>query len=254
MKKIAFFLSVCSIIFFQSCKEHPLAVSKIEGKEIKVTDSIASNKELDEFIAPYANHIEEEMSATLAYAPKALAKSDAKYNTAIGNMEADAVMEMLQPIFVSRIKDSIDGVLLNYGGIRSTINQGNVTTKTGYNIMPFENEAVVVRLSAETMQELFNYLAENQTAHPIAGMQLILNKDGSINKATIQGQRLNKGNTYYIATNDYLQQGGDHMDFLAKTDTIINMDYKLRNLFIDYFKKKDTIAPVRDERFIKLEK
>lgn len=254
MKKIAFFLSVCSIIFFQSCKEQSLTISKIEGKEIKITDSIASNKELDEFIAPYANHIEEEMSATLAYAPKSLAKSDARYNTAIGNMEADAVMEMLQPIFVSRTKDSIDGVLLNYGGIRSTINQGNVTTKTGYNIMPFENEAVVVRLSAEAMQELFNYLAENQTAHPISGMQLILNKDGSINKATIQGQRLNKENTYYIATNDYLQQGGDHMDFLAKTDTIINMDYKLRNLFIDYFKKKDTIAPVRDERFIKLEK
>jgi len=49
-----------------------------------------------------------------------------------------------------------------------------------------------------------------------------------------------------------LQQGGDRMNFLAKTDTLIPMDYKLRNLFIDYFKKKDTIAPVRDLRFIKL--
>ena len=43
------------------------------------------------------------------------------------------------------------------------------------------------------------------------------------------------------------------MDFFAKNDTVITMNYKLRNLFIDYFKKKDTIAPVRDERFIKLE-
>ena len=253
MKKIAFFLTIYSFIFFQSCKEQPLKVSRIEGEEIKITDSIASNKELNEFIAPYANHIEKEMSAILAYAPKALAKSDSKYNTAIGNMEADAVMEMLQPIFFSRTEDSIDGVLLNYGGIRSTINQGNVTTKTAYNIMPFENEAVVVRLSAEAMQELFNYLAKNQTAHPISGMQLILNKNGSIERNLVQGKPLEKDHFYYIATNDYLQKGGDHMDFLAKADTVMQMNYKLRNLFIDYFKKKDTIAPVRDERFIKLE-
>lgn len=253
MKKFSFFLSFCSIVSLIACKEQALQVSKIEGKEININDSISSNKDLDEFIAPYAEHIEEEMSATLAYAPKSLSKTDSKYNTAIGNMEADAVLEMLQPLFVARMQDSIDGVLLNYGGIRSTINQGNITTKTGYNLMPFENEAVVVKLSAEAMQELFNYLAEHQAAHPISGMQLILNPDGSINKANIQNKNLENGKFYYIATNDYLKNGGDHMDFFAKNDTVITMNYKLRNLFIDYFKKKDTIAPVRDERFIKLE-
>jgi 2',3'-cyclic-nucleotide 2'-phosphodiesterase (5'-nucleotidase family) len=167
-------------------------------------------------------------------------------------MEADAVMEMLTPVFVSRMKDSLDAVLLNHGGIRATINKGNVTTETGYNIMPFENEAVVVELDAEAMQELFEYLAKAKRAHPIAGLQLILNPDESIHKALIQGKPIDTSKKYYIATNDYLQQGGDRMNFLAKTDTVISTNYKLRNLFIDYFKKKDTIAPVRDLRFIKL--
>ncbi|MBW2961195.1 5'-nucleotidase C-terminal domain-containing protein [Mesonia aestuariivivens] len=253
MKKIVFFLCTLSIIGFHSCKEKSIAISKIEGKEIKITDSITSNKDLDEFIKPYSDRIEEEMSTTLAYAPKALSKSDAKFNTPIGNMEADAVMELLSPILFNRTQHNLDGVLLNYGGIRSSINKGNITTKTGYNIMPFENEAVVVRLNGEAMQELFNYLAEHQTAHPIAGMQLILNTNGSIKKALVKGNPIKKDRIYYIATNDYLQKGGDHMDFLSKTDTVINMNYKLRNLFIDYFKKKDTIAPVKDDRFIKLE-
>lgn len=245
---------IFAVSIFYSCKDQALAVAKIEGEEIQVTDTISSNAELDQFIAPYAEHINKEMSATLAYAPKSLSKSDAKYNTAIGNMEADAVMEMLTPIFVSRMNDSLDVVLLNYGGIRASINKGAVTTKTAYNIMPFENEAVVVKLSGKTMQELFQYLAKNQTAHPLAGAQLILNADGSIQKSLIQKKPIDTNQTYYVATNDYLQLGGDHMDFLAKTDTVINMNYKLRNLFIDYFKKKDTIAPVRDQRFIKLEK
>ena len=244
---------IFAISLLYSCKNQALSVSKIDGEEIQVTEAISSNPELDQFIAPYAKHIEKEMSATLAYAPKALSKGDAKYNTPIGNMEADAVMEMLTPIFVSRMKDSLDVVLLNYGGIRSSINKGDITTKTAYNIMPFENEAVVVKLNGKAMQELFQYLAKNQTAHPLAGAQLVLNTNGSIQKSLIQGKPVDTNQTYYVATNDYLQLGGDHMDFLAKTDTVIRMDYKLRNLFIDYFKKKDTIAPVRDQRFIKLE-
>jgi len=41
------------------------------------------------------------------------------------------------------------------------------------------------------------------------------------------------------------------MTFFSKPVSLLTLDYKIRNVLIDYFKKQDTIAPVRDDRFIK---
>jgi 2',3'-cyclic-nucleotide 2'-phosphodiesterase (5'-nucleotidase family) len=167
-------------------------------------------------------------------------------------MMADAVMEMANPIFENRTGNKIDAVILNYGGIRSGINAGDISTRTAYNIMPFENEVAVAAFSSEELRALINYLAKNKTAHPIAGLQVILNADGDLHEAKVNGEQI-QNKTYYVATSDYLIKGGDRMDFFLNAEKVETLDYKLRNLFIDYFKKKDTIAPVRDERFIQLQ-
>ncbi len=241
------------MLILSSCKENIPQVSKIEGKQLNISTAIAPNAEIETIVKPYKSAIENEMSIVLAYAPHALSKTNGQYNSAIGNMMADAVMELANPIFKKRTGNEIDGVLLNYGGIRSAISQGNVTTRTAYDIMPFENKVVIVELLASAVDSMFNYLAKEQLAHPISGMQLILNSDNSIKTALVQGKPVKKEKSYYIATNDYLLNGGDRMYFFAEGKNDFYIDYKLRNLFIDYFKKKDTIAPIIDERFIKIE-
>ncbi|MBZ9778099.1 5'-nucleotidase C-terminal domain-containing protein [Psychroflexus sp. CAK8W] len=235
-----------------ACSENPKTLSKIEGQQVQISDSIAKNKDLEDFITPYREHITEEMEGVLAYTPEAMYKSDAKFNTPIGNMMADAVMEMANPVFEKRTGNTIDAVILNYGGIRSGINAGDISTRTAYNIMPFENEVAVAALSSEELRALINYLAKNKTAHPIAGLQVILNAEGELLEAKMNGEQI-QNKTYYVATSDYLIKGGDRMDFFLNAENVETLDYKLRNLFIDYFKKKDTIAPVRDKRFIQLQ-
>ena len=234
-----------------SCKEKTsLAVSHIKAKQIAVAADIEEDPKITAFIQPYKKHIDKEMNSVLSFTPKTLSKNDGQLNTAIGNMEADAVLEMATPIFQEREQKSIDAVLLNHGGIRSIISKGNITTKTAFNIMPFENELVIVGIKGKHLHAMFDYLAQNKTAHPLAGMQLILDKNGSIKSKKIQGKNLEDDRLYYIATNDYLMEGGDRMDFFKKKETATYIDYKLRNLFLDYFKKHDTINPLRDQRFI----
>jgi 5'-nucleotidase len=101
------------------------------------------------------------------------------------------------------------------------------------------------------MKELFAYLAKG-AAHPIAGMEVHLNPDGTLKEAKVQGQEIIDNETYFVATSDYLQKGGDSMDFFAKPISLLEIDYKIRNVLIDYFEKHDTIAPVQDNRFTKL--
>lgn len=234
-----------------SCKEKPLSLSGIEGRQLAVSDSIQPDAAIQEYIKPFKENIDRQMDSVLAYAPKTLSKGDSEYNTAIGNMMADAVMEFTNPVFKQRTGKEIDAVLLNHGGIRSILREGPVTMRAAFEIMPFENSVVVVEISSEKAKEMFDYLKLGK-AHPISGMQITLNKNGSLQSATLGNENVTPGNTYFIATNDYLQQGGDGMDFLADPVSLEVLDYKIRNVLIDYFKRYDTIAPVQDKRFIKI--
>jgi hypothetical protein len=42
------------------------------------------------------------------------------------------------------------------------------------------------------------------------------------------------------------------MTFFKPNDSLYDINYKIRNVLIDYFTKKDTIAPVIDDRFIQI--
>ncbi|HET8754156.1 MAG TPA: 5'-nucleotidase C-terminal domain-containing protein, partial [Salinimicrobium sp.] len=147
-------------LLFFSCQAPQIAVSKVTGKQININPDIPADDSIQAFIAPYKEHIAQEMDSVLAFAPKNLDKANGELNSALGNMMADAVMELANPVFENRTGNSIDVVLLNYGGIRSSLSQGPVTTRTAYELMPFENEVVVATLSGESMKELISYLAE----------------------------------------------------------------------------------------------
>jgi 2',3'-cyclic-nucleotide 2'-phosphodiesterase (5'-nucleotidase family) len=236
---------------FWGCKEE-LSLQKISGQNIEIEDSISDNDEINNFIEPYKSSIEDEMNKPLSYTPKAMFKSDTPYNTAIGNMMADAVFEMANPIFFSRFKDSIDGVLLNYGGIRAGISKGVITTETAYSIMPFENMVVVAKLKGIHVNEMFQYLARSKKAQPISNMSVAVDESWNLKKYRISNKEIDTSKYYYIATSDYLSNGGDNMEFFHNADSIYQTDYKLRTLLIDYFNKKDTLRAEADNRFQKI--
>ncbi|MDX1752226.1 MAG: 5'-nucleotidase [Salinimicrobium sediminis] len=249
MKKFSFLL----FLFLTSCKfSSDYTPARIEGKQLQITDSIPADESLSEFIQPYKENIDREMSQVLSYSLFDLTKRDGELNTAIGNMMADAVMELSNPVFKSRTGNSIDIVLLNHGGIRSSISKGPVTTRTAYQVMPFENEVVVAKMNGKYVRQMVHYLIDAGTAHPVSGLKLEIGKDNSIKKVLIKGQPLEDNKDYYVATNDYLLNGGDNMVFFSNASEVTDLDYKIRNLLMDYFKQQDTIAPVRDYRFIRI--
>ena len=241
-------------VLFSSCKfSSGYTPTRIEGKQLEITSTIDSNDSIEAFIEPYKKQIDREMEQVLAYVPYNLSKTDGELNTAIGNLMADALMELANPVFNKRTGNNIDIVLLNFGGIRSSISKGDITTRTAFQIMPFENEVVVAKLSTEQVRKMIQYLIDAGSAHPVAGIELQLDKNNSLSKVLIQGKPLQDDRSYFVATNDYLLQGGDNMVFFKNSEENIYLDYKIRNLLIDYFKSKDTIAPLRDQRFIRLQ-
>jgi 2',3'-cyclic-nucleotide 2'-phosphodiesterase (5'-nucleotidase family) len=249
--KIKTLLFSLVIVAFTSCRSR-IPYHKIEGKQIAITDSLPTNAAIEAFVKPYREHVDSNLDSVICYAVETYSKSDGKLNTAIGNFMADAMYDRANPVFNKRTGHNIDFVLLNHGGIRAIISKGNITTRTAFEIMPFENSIVVAELKGEQIKELLDYLAEAKRAHPISKLKITLDADGSLKNAMIKGAQIDYNKSYYVLTNDYLLNGGDRMDFFKKRDTVYVLDYKIRNALIDYFMKTDTIRPIIDDRFIQL--
>jgi len=227
-------------------------LNKIEGKQIPISDTIAIDQNIEAFIQPYREHVENDLDSVLAYAVDTYSKTDGDYNSPIGNMMADAVYKQTNPVFQKRTGHDIDFVLLNQGGIRSIISKGDVTSRTAYEVMPFENAISVVELEGAQVKELIDYMVTEQKSHPISQLKIVLSADGSLNAASSKGKPLDYHKNYYVATNDYLLSGGDRMYFFKTNVGVYDLGYKVRNVLLDYFKAVDTLSPTIDDRFVKI--
>ena len=237
------------ILVFFSC--HQTTTNKEANyQRISIDNSLEPNPAIEDFLQPYKKHLDASMAEILCYSENAHTKTEGALNTALGNMMADAVFQMTRPLLKKRQNETLDLVLLNHGGIRAALPKGPIKTETAFRIMPFENQVVVVQMQGSAVLEMIDYLKIARRAHPISGMTLHITKKGILKKLLIQGKALSLNNVYNVATSDYLLNGGDRMDFFKKNNAVYDIDYKIRNILIDYFKEKDTLNPKRDMRFI----
>jgi 2',3'-cyclic-nucleotide 2'-phosphodiesterase (5'-nucleotidase family) len=242
------FVIFLTLFFVVSCSKQSYYVTKIEGKRIPVTDKASQNQDIENYVKPYREHINKDLDNILAYCPETLDKSDGKWQTTIGNLMADVTLQRGNLVFKAREKKDINLCILNNGGIRAILPKGNVTTRTAYEIMPFENSLVVVALKGEQIFEMVDYFILTGKPHPLSGITFTIGKDKVAKNILVQGKPIDKNTIYYVATNDYLSNGGDNMNFFNKGIQKYDLDYKLRNVLIDYFIEVDTIPVIRDVR------
>ena len=244
-----FVLIITFSILLLSCKSS-YEVVKIEGKQISVSDTTAKNADIENFIKPYREHINKDLDSVLAYCPVTLDKSKGEWQTNIGNFMADVCLEKSNDLFFKRHQKPVDICLLNHGGIRSIIPKGNVTTRTAFEIMPFENSMIVVALKGTQIKALVDYLIKERKPHPLSGMKIILEENLIVKSITVRREELDLDRIYYVATSDYLSNGGDNMTFFLKNEGDFDLDYKIRNILIDYFKSVDQVIASPEPRII----
>lgn len=230
-------------LMFVSCKA-PLQVTQVQPQKNKsITSEITENQEFVKIITPYKEGLEKEMNSKISYTAVDLNKSGDNSN--LGNLLADFTYEGAEE-WADKNNIDVDAAVINIGGIRSTIGAGDILTKHIFEVMPFENEVVIVKMKGTDLQGLFQYYLETQKNNPVSHLYIETEK-GKINKALIDGEELEKEKTYYIATSDYLALGGDNMKFFSKGE-MISTGIKLRELFLEYFKKNPEIKANKEVR------
>lgn len=235
-----------SVLF--SCQSRKVYVDRIHGSQTKITTALPNVSAIDSFIQPYRSQIDADLDMVLAYAPVTLDKFTGTWQTSIGNLMADEMLRLGNKHYQQIHTGAIDICLLNHGGIRAPISKGNVTKRTAFEVMPFENSLIVLTLKTEQIREMAQYIISEKKPHPLSGMTFSINNEMKATDIAVQGQPIQEGRTYTVVTSDYLANGGDNMTFFGKATSSADLNYKIRDALIDFFTEADTITASPEPR------
>jgi 2',3'-cyclic-nucleotide 2'-phosphodiesterase (5'-nucleotidase family) len=239
-------LILFSFLAISSCGSR-MNVARVHTEKNQVISSdLKDDLAFDKVIEPYKEKLAETMNSVISHTNVDLSKSGDNSN--LGNLLADYTFEGASEWAKKNNKPPIDGAVINIGGIRSTIGKGNVLLRQVYEVMPFENEVMIVKLKGADLQGLFDYYAKTQKNNPLSHLYVETDA-GKLTRETINGEEINPTRAYYIATSDYLALGGDGMSFFKKGE-MISTGIKLRDLFIEKFKAKPEVSAPDDVRIL----
>lgn len=83
-------------------------------------------------------------------------------------------------------------------------------------ISPFENRLVVLEMRGKDLKELMENIAAVGGEGVSSSVRLTISPDRKVASVTLNGEEIQDGKTYRIATLDYLAEGNDHMTALKK--------------------------------------
>lgn len=243
--KIKFLLFGFAALVLTACKT-PLNIAKIQTeKNISIAQDLPEDQNFNTIIAPYKKELEGKMNTKISHTAVDLNKQGDNSN--LGNLLADFTFEGADDWAKNNgIPGGVDAALINVGGIRSTIGAGDILTKSIYEVMPFENEVLIVKMKGSDVKGLFDYYLNTQKNNPISHLY-IETDNGKVIKELVNGKELDVTKIYFIATSDYLAMGGDNMKFFGKGE-LISTGIKLRDLFLEKFKSNPEIIAPTDVR------
>jgi 2',3'-cyclic-nucleotide 2'-phosphodiesterase (5'-nucleotidase family) len=244
-----FFPAIFFCVLYYSCRSVPVQVG-IRSEQIPVK-AFAADPKMERAILPYRREAEKKLSLELVYCEKPLVK--ALPESELSNMMADAVFQAAQTWASAEAgRPSAHFCLLNQGGIRSALPAGMITLRNLYELMPFENELVLVRLSSADLKLLFDYVRDKK-GQPVAGIRMRVNQSGFL-QINLGDDLFAFDRDLWVATSDFLAGGGDGMHFLTRPLTFIETRIKIRDAIGNYLsglkERGETLNPKLDGRMV----
>ncbi len=202
--------------------------------------------EIVALIEPYKEKLDAKMNQVIGVSEKELIKG--KSQSTLGNFIIDLILKKS----IEYYGKPIDFALVTIGGLRTPIPKGEITVGNVYELMPFENELVVLTLKGSTVAKLLDHAIKVRNTQ-FAGLKYTTDGD-QYSDVTINGKPFDKNATYTMSVSDYLASGGDHLDFLKEATATYQLGKTFRNAILEHIKDltkgNKTINGEMDDRVI----
>jgi 2',3'-cyclic-nucleotide 2'-phosphodiesterase (5'-nucleotidase family) len=201
-----------------------------EYERISVGDETAA-ADIEALIAPYRTEMMAKMGEQLAICPVEMRTG--RPEGIMGNFVADIVLHRARtdaPVGVS-----VDAGLVNNGGLRVSWSKGEISLGLVYELMPFDNEIYLLRFSGEQMSQLADDIAA-RGGEPVAGLHFAI-RDTVAENLTVSGAPVAADRDYWVATSDYLANGGGGMQTLWESREVVKTGVLIRDAIADWLRE-----------------
>lgn len=226
------------LIVLCSCQKQ-MRVASVSTEAIAIDASLDSLQDTAYLavLAPKKALLEQEMNVVLGHAPEPLTVYPPE--CPMLNWASDALLIKARQLYPGRV----DMAVVNIGGMRCEWAAGDITRRDVFQLMPFDNELVVLTLQGQDILELCQVFAEDG-GQGVAGLRMAA-EDKQLIDATIDGKSIVPEAYYTVATSDYLSGGTDHMTPLTHATELWRSDRLIRDLYLEAVQEQGTIvAPV----------
>ncbi len=215
-------------INFVSCKSHYQLV-KANRTEYSISNQLNADSAILKDYQPYKQQLDAQMNAVIGRSTQELTKSN-EPESLLGNFFSDAVL-----VEAKKIDPNIDFTMPSTkGGLRNILPKGDIRLTNVFELMPFENELVVLKLNGTDTQSFLTAIAASG-GQPEAGLKMqIINKKPE--NVLIAGKPFDPNKSYTILTSDYVADGGDHINGLQNPQEKKVLGLKIRDALINYIK------------------
>ena len=211
---------------------------RMEGKLIPVMD-VAAAADISKIIEPYQKKVAARMNEVIGEASADLASAN-NAESSLANLIADAYRE--------HGKTQI--AFQNVGGIRARIPGGPITWGSVFEVLPFQNTLVTLKLTGAQLKKTLGW---NLLGVSGVRVRLDLSKPPGqrlVSATLTDGSPLEDTTSYTVTTNDFVLAGGDGFSEVGKGAEIKDSGILLRDVFVTYLKAHGVLSPVLDGRVI----
>jgi len=197
---------------------------------IDSTTEVLADKSYEAYLQPIKQKLDAQMNEVIGQASETM-KGHAP-ESLLSNFNADVYRQAASDF----LGEKVDIAIVNLGGLRTVVPAGNITVRKVFELMPFENELVVLWLKGDKLSDLLQFFA-SVGGEGVSGLRMEISNGKAVN-VTVDGKKLVAEKLYSIATNDYLAGGNDKMVQLAQYEKRVNTGVKIRTILLDYIKNE----------------
>ncbi|MGZ9811908.1 bifunctional metallophosphatase/5'-nucleotidase [Pseudoroseicyclus sp. H15] len=168
----------------------------------------------------------------------------------MGNLVADAMLD--------RVADQgIQIAIANSGGLRASIDEGEVTMGEVLTVLPFQNTLSTFQVSGQTMIDALengvSQIEEGAGRFPqVAGMSFTVDPSAEvgsrISDVMVAGEPIDPEATYGAVSNNYVRNGGDGYSMFVDAENAYDFGPDLADVTAEYLADNTPYEPYTDGR------
>lgn len=191
----------------------------------EINRSVQKDSSVAAMLQPYKDSVFRYMNTVIGFSTSTMYKKQPECT--LGNFMADCLKWAAAMDF----RKKVDVAVINSGSLRSHIQKGDITIQNMYDLMPYNNQLVLLQVNGNILHQLLDRAAYDE-GWPCTGISMKI-KNREATDILINGSPLYDTAIYSLATTDYIAQGGDGCSMLKKIAKQNNY-YSYRDALIDY--------------------